>query len=204
VETEISSEKPDIENQPLTESQTIKKLNRSNQKLERQAAKQQQTIQQQQEKLNQYRQEIKDYKQKLSASEQKNESLNKQVEKLKFAESSLEQANLQNQRLQEQLISLQKQYEFLAADAKSKQKMYDILNEIIDKTTITLGKMKSFVKVSLIAGRGEYPETTINDALYDLHRALESTDIKDGYQLENQALARLGDKPRRLTKKRKQ
>lgn len=127
------------------------------------------------------------------------EQVNRQLtDKVKVLEGSLSDY----EELKAQFLAIKSEYAFLSADARFKQRMYDILHEVIEDTSITQGKMKSFVKLALVAGRGEFC-SEIDGAYSLLKRAVAADDVKEGNRQENEALARVGQKPRRAKRVRR-
>ncbi|WP_449415984.1 hypothetical protein [Phormidium nigroviride] len=192
--------KPDIEYSNLEFRRQLKEAEASLKKQERQLKAQADQIQKLSSKANKYRQERDQYRAKLDEAEYNLERLARDLEKAKSQIASTNAVSEQNAQLQQELAGLMKRVGFLTADAQYKAKMADILNNIIDDVGIPPGKLKSFVKIALVAGRGECGEQ-IDTALNYLKKALTVTRAS-GNEWENKALELVGEKPRRAMRKK--
>ncbi|MDF0556291.1 hypothetical protein [Kamptonema sp. UHCC 0994] len=192
--------KPDIEYSNLEVSRQLKEAAASLKKQERQLKAQADQIQKLSSKANKYRQERDQYRAKLDEAEYNLERLGRDLEIAKSQVASTDAVSEQNAQLQQELAGLMKRVGFLTADAQYKAKMADILNNIIDDVGIPPGKLKSFVKIALVAGRGECGEQ-IDTALNYLKKAL-TVARASGNEWENKALELVGEKPRRAMRKK--
>lgn len=192
--------KSDIEYSNLEVCRQLKEAAASLKKQERQLKAQANQIQKLSSKANKYRQERDQYRAKLDEAEYNLERFGRDLEKAKSQIASTNAVSEQNAQLQQELAGLMKRVGFLTADAQYKAKMADILNNIIDDVGIPPGKLKSFVKIALVAGRGECGEQ-IDTALNYLKKALTVTRAS-GNEWENKALELVGEKPRRAMRKK--
>jgi hypothetical protein len=192
--------KPDIDYSNLEVCRQLKEAAASLKKQERQLKAQADQIQKLSSKANKYRQERDQYKAKLDEAEYNLERLARDLDKTKSQIASTDAVSEQNAQLQQELAGLMKRVGFLTADAQYKAKMADILNNIIDDVGIPPGKLKSFVKIALVAGRGECGEQ-IDTALNYLKKAL-TVARASGNEWENKALELVGEKPRRAMRKK--
>lgn len=192
----------DIKNTKTEFVKNIDKVKTRLKKLSRQLKIKDEEISKLQEIAEHNRTCIADYKKQLTELQRLVERLSKDKEETEEKLHNLDSLQLQYERLQKELNEIKPQYDFLAADAIHKKKMYDILSELIDDITFPPGKLKSGVKIALIAGAGNHLET-IDQAFELLKQAVLSGNRKEGNKLENEALELLQEKPRRATKKRR-